>query len=234
MSRAFEPSVGELTFAIQSVVIPERVGVPSGRSEVRLIGQTSHAPQHPGDDYQATQLYERMPMDRVRLGRYRWRFVEATVEPPSAKLAVDRAAMAGRLDRPRLADGDEVTFWLSTQGVADLELETPLPAVSKYSDYVQVELSAHAGHDGSAWTAWLRARRCFTGCETVCWERALVLGEPATDEVSLGDHRLELLEVAWLGVSPVELHARFRLRRGATKDGLEPRKPAPPWRPHVR
>jgi len=234
ISRMFEPEVSELRFVTNAVFIPQRVGAPNGTTEVHVVGKTSDRPQHPGEDYQTTQLYERMPLDRVRLGRYRWRFLAATVEPPFARVVVDRAAMPATLPVPGLADKEAVTFWLSTQGVAELELETRQPMVSKYSDYVEVRLDAHAGHDGSPWKVFLRARRCFTGCETVSVEQELVLGQHAGADVALGDHRLELLDVVWLGVSPAELHARARLTRGVTRQGLEPTKPQPPWRPLVR
>lgn len=79
----------------------------------------------------------------------------------------------------------------------------------------------------------LRARRVLAGYVNAEWERKLALGEMDTCAVQLGDHRLELLEVRWVEAAPpADLHARFRLTRGATAEGMErqpPPKPSVPW-----
>ena len=173
-----------------------------------------------GTDYEQSALYENMPLERKRLGRYRWRFTEVMVVPPFATVVVDRTAVAGKMRGPALADGDACTFWLSSAGVDDLELETPVAAYCSYADYVEVELGTYAQSDGRPWSTILRARRCLAGYETVSWELALASGQPADAKISLGDHRLEVSEVMWASESPPELHVRFRLERGATSAGM--------------
>lgn len=232
VSQMFPATAGELTVSIETRFTPDRVGSTTGTSSIALYGQLEAERRHPGSDYQTMELGAHVGLRRVRLARYRWLVSDISLEPPSAQVRVDRAAAAPTLVAPALATGDSTTFWLSSLGVDDLALEDRAnPVLPVFQDYVQVTLWAYSQDAPGRWAASLRARRVLAGYVDTAWERKLALGETDACEVSLGDHRLELLEVRWVdAAAPADVHARFRLTRGATADGMTP---APPPKPFV-
>ncbi len=228
LSRVFPVTAGELTVSIETKFTPDRVGSSEGTSSIALYGQLEAERRHPGSDYETMELGTHIVLRRVRLARYRWVVSDVSIEPPCAQVSVDRTAAAPKLVVPALATDASATFWLSTLGVDDLALEDrPNPVLPVYQDYVQVALFAYIQHANGQWAAWLRARRVLAGYVDATWERKLALGETDACKVQLGDHGLELLEVRWVdAAAPADLHARFRLTRGATGEAMT--RPPPP------
>ena len=222
ISRVFPVTAGDLTLTLEDRFTPDRVGSSDGTTAIALYGQLEPERQHPGGDYQCTELSSYIVMRRVRLGRYRWLLSNVMLEPPCVTITVDRVAATPKLVAPALATGDQCTFWLSTLGVDSLELENRAnPQLPMYQDYVEVSVWSYEQNGPTQWAAFLRAQRVLAGYETASWERKLELGQADTCTVQLGDHNLELLEVVWVSDrAPNDVHARFRLSRGATADGM--------------
>jgi hypothetical protein len=236
VSNMFELTADELTLSLVSRFTPERVGATEGTKAVTLLGQLEAERQHPGADYQGTELSTHIVMQRVRLGRYRWLLSNILVEPPCVTVSVDRVATAAKRLAPALATNEQCTFWLSTLGVDDLELETRNnPLLSSYSDYVEVMLWSYQQDTYGPWRAHLNARRVLAQHDNASWEHKLALGESHACSVSLGDHKLELLDVVWVNDSaPADVHAHFRLSRGVTAEGMSRSPPPAPYVPHMR
>ncbi len=226
-------TTGELTLALNAVFTPEIVGSSIGTTASSLVGRFGDHPQHPGGDCNSTELGEFMQMSRVRLGRYRWRLTAVTLDPPRACVVVDRVAALRNLRGTKLADGEAVTFWLSTLGVQDLELEPPTSwGGFDYLDYVQIELDANGPSGDEPWRTRVRARRVLAGYENADWELDLPIRDSrGSAHAMLGDHRIALLAVEWVSESPAEFHAHLRLERGITADGMMLSTPPPAFIP---
>lgn len=231
LSKVSPVTADELTLSIETRFTPARVGSTEGSTSIALYGQLEPERRHPGGDFQTIELHAYFVLRRARLARYRWLVSDVSLEPPCAHVTVDRVAAAPELWTPALATDASATFWLSTLGVDSLSIEDrPNPVLPVCHDYVQVSLYAY-GHEPSA---WLRARRVLAGYVDASWERRLAIGETDACTVPLGDHRLELLDVRWVvAAAPADLHARFRLTRGPTAEGMERQPPPKPRVPYV-
>ncbi len=224
----------ELTLALNAVFTPESVGSTFGTTASSLVGRFGDHPRYPGSDFDCTELEEHMQMSRVRLGRYRWRLTAVTLDPPRARAVVDRVTALRNRRGTKLVDGEACTFWLSTLGVQDLELEPPTSwGGFDYLDYVQIELDANAPSGDEPWRTRVRARRVLAGYEKAFWELEFPIGQRSgAAPAVLGDHRIALLEVVWVSESPAELHAQLRLERGITAEGMTRETPPPSFVPY--
>jgi hypothetical protein len=229
-----QPAVlGELQLALTHRFIPMRVGSTTGTTELTLVGRFGDDPQHPGSDCENCTLSEHNLPQRVRLGHYRWQITDVDLAIPRATVVVNRVALAPKLRGPGLADGDSCTFWLSTLGVDDIELEPPNGrGYFNYDDYVEIQLGVYPRWQSRTSWAAINARRVLREFENAYWEHKIEAPTAAPQVTALGDHRLELLELVF---SPdtrfdgglhgaVELHAQMRLTRGATGVGMTPKK----------
>jgi hypothetical protein len=246
--HAAEPPVtlGELRFQIDDVFTPLRVGSSEGTHDTTLRGALGALVDRDGPKYgqniQQGVLLQGTELFRMRLATYRWQLIDASFGAggPRVELRVDRVAHARNLRGPSLQPGESRSFWLSSCGVQNVELETsPHPDFFTYVDYVQLELYVGAGTSLTApWYATLHARRALRGYQPVSIDLAPADTESRGVVHRLGDHSLEVLDVvpaAGVTLTPagpvggpdLDLHVHVRLTRGASDEGMFPVPPPP-------
>jgi hypothetical protein len=236
-------TLGELRFHVDDVFTPMRVGSVEGTHDATLHGELGASLDRDGPKYgqniQRSVLAAGTELFRVRLLRYRWQVLDVALGAagPRAELRVDRVALAGHMRAPALQPGESRTYWLSSRGVQNVELETSAFEYCTYADYVQLELYVGARTSlTQPWYAALHVRRALRDYMPISIDVAPVHAGHVGVVHELGDHQFEVLDVVPaervtltpdgpLGGPDLDLHVRVRLTRS---DGLGRMQRVPP------